>query len=57
MCDDEEAERPTRRYIQQELRGRGLIGPDEFMCIAQDIPPYAVYRSRTEQPVMREMCL
>lgn len=26
-------------YIAQELRDRGLIGPDDFICIAQDIPP------------------
>ena len=24
----------------EELRRLGLIGPDEFICMAQDIPPY-----------------
>lgn len=40
MCDDNQVDHPTRRYIQEEFRSRGLIGPDEFICIAQDIPPY-----------------
>jgi hypothetical protein len=40
MSNDNEEELPTRRSIQEELRSLGLIGPDEFICIAQDIPPY-----------------
>jgi hypothetical protein len=45
VCDDSQTDRPTKRYIQEKLRSRGLIGRDEFICIAQDIPPY------TELPV------
>jgi hypothetical protein len=40
MSDDNEEDLPTGRSIQEELRNRGLIGPDDFICIAQDIPPY-----------------
>jgi len=42
MCDNNnnESERPAWGSYYEEVRRLGLVGPDEFICIAQDIPPY-----------------